>query len=239
LGVHQGSKTRPDSNDHVRLVGYCRISGKGSNDEGLSIRAQERKIRSYCKLHEQKLVTVESDTARSGGRIDRPGLQRVLSALTAGDADGIIVVKLDRLTRSTVDLGTLVADYFAPDKPYRLVSVTDNIDTVTAGGRLVANVLMAVAQWEREAASERTSAVKEYKRQRGEFLGGEPPYGYRVEGKMLVPDEEEREVMSTAKDMRTRWGYSLQDIADAFNDDGVPRRRGRSWTRQAIARLLG
>lgn len=229
-------KTRPDSNR--RLVGYCRVSSQRQADEGLSLDAQEAKLKGYCQLHEQTLVRIESDPARSGGRMDRPGLQRALARLRDGTANGIVVVKLDRLTRSTVDLGTLIADYFAPDRPFALVSVTDNIDTVTAGGRLVANVLMAVAQWEQEAASERTAAVMEGKRERGEFCGGEPPYGYRVEGGMLVPDDGERVAMKKARDMRRYMRYSLQQIAAAFNDDAVSRRNGRPWTRQAIARLI-
>ncbi len=213
------------------------MSSRAQADDGLSLDSQQKKLRLYCKLSESRLVGVESDPARSGGRIDRPGLQRALDRL-GHDADGILVVKLDRLTRSIVDLGMMLRTYFGPRQPFRLVSVVENIDTQTAGGRLVANMLMAVAEWEREAASERTSAVKADQRERGEFLGGEPPYGYRVDDGKLVPDKQERQAMDYARSMRKNLDTSLQGIADAFNEDGVPRRQGRSWTRQAIGRLL-
>lgn len=235
--VQQEPEGRPDSNARPRLVGYCRVSSRAQADDGLSLDSQQKKLRLYCKLSDALLVGVESDPARSGGRFDRPGLQRALDRL-GGDADGILVVKLDRLTRSIVDLGMMLRTYFGPKLPYRLVSVVENIDTQTAGGRLVANMLMAVAEWEREAASERTSAVKADQRERGEFLGGEPPYGYRVQDGKLVPDERERQAMESARQLRTRLGSSLQEIADALNEDGVPRRNGRPWTRQAIGRLL-
>jgi hypothetical protein len=85
--------------------------------------------------------------------------------------------------------------------------------------------------------------VKQHKKQKGEFLGGEPPYGYRVvesdDGvSRLEPDPGERQAMKMARGLRERLECSLQDIANAFNEDGMPRRNGRPWTRQAISRLL-
>lgn len=205
--------------------------------------AQEERIRGWCRAQDIQLVAVERDAARSGGKLNRPGLQVALERLEAGEAEGLIVLKLDRLTRSVSDLGHLLEDYFGPSSPWSLVCVTESIDTHTASGRLTANVLMSVAQWEREIASERTRSVKQYKKQKGEFLGGEPPYGFRVvEGDdgvaRVEPDPAERHAMRMARDLREKMPCSLQDIADAFNEDGIPRRNERPWTRQAIGRLL-
>jgi len=225
------------------VVAYIRVSSKAQAQEGLSMEAQEERIRGWCQAQELQLVAVERDAARSGGKLNRPGLQVALDRLESGEADGLIVLKLDRLTRSVSDLGHLLEDYFGPTSQWSLVCVTESIDTNTASGRLTANVLMSVAQWEREIASERTRSVMEYKREKGEFLGGEPPYGFRVvEGDdgvaRLEPDDGERQAMKMARGLRTRLDCSLQDIADAFNEDGMPRRNGRPWTRQAISRLL-
>src|SRR5216684_2636542 len=91
--------------------------------------------------------------ARARSRLDRPGLQRALAMLKAGEGEALLGVKLDRLTRSVVDLGTLVERYFVPGKA-ALLSVGEQIDTRSAAGRLVLNVLASVSQWEREAIGE-------------------------------------------------------------------------------------
>ena len=87
-------------------------------------------------------LVVESGSAKS---LDREGLQNVLGRLQSGEANGIIVTKLDRLTRSVADLGKLVETYF---QEHALLSVSEQIDTRSAAGRLVLNVLASVSQWE-------------------------------------------------------------------------------------------
>jgi DNA invertase Pin-like site-specific DNA recombinase len=113
--------------------------------------------------------------------------------LKAGEAEALLVVKLDRLTRSVVDLGTLVERYFAPGKA-ALLSVGEQIDTRSAAGRLVLNVLASVSQWEREAIAERTASAMQHKAKQGEYTGGQAPYGRRVapDGARLEPDSEEQ-----------------------------------------------
>lgn len=100
--------------------------------------------------------------------------------LRAGQADAILVVKLDRLTRSVRDLGELVERYFATGR-WALLSVSEQIDTRSAAGRLVLNVLASVAQWERETTGERTSAAMQHKASQREFIGGHSaPFGFRL-----------------------------------------------------------
>jgi len=112
--------------------------------------------------------------------------------LKAGEAEALLVVKLDRLTRSVVDLGSLVERYFAPGKA-ALLSVGEQIDTRSAAGRLVLNVLASVSQWEREAIGERTATVMQHKARQGEYTGGQAPYGRRVaaDGSQLEPHPDE------------------------------------------------
>jgi hypothetical protein len=122
---------------------------------------------------ELELVAIEADEGVSAKTLRRPGVQRALAALEEGRADALLVTKLDRLTRSVRDLGDLVDRYFADGSRWSLLSVGDSIDTKTAAGRLVLNVLASVAQWEREATGERTrDALAEVRRQGG-TLGGE------------------------------------------------------------------
>jgi site-specific DNA recombinase len=129
--------------------------------------------------------------------------------LRANEAEAILVVKLDRLTRSVHDLGVLLDEYFTHPR-FALLSVSENIDTRSAGGRLVLNVLASVAQWEREAIGERTKAALGVKRHRGQYTGGRPPYGWRLgtDGTTLDPDPAEQAVIAEAGSLRERgWSH--------------------------------
>ena len=138
-----------------RVIGYARVS-TDRQIEGVSLDAQQAKIEQYAALYDLELIDVIIDAGASAKTLERPGLQEALDKLKAGEADGLLVSKLDRLTRSVVDLGSLIEGVFGK---YTLMSVGDQVDTSTAAGRLVLNVLMSVSQWEREAIGERTRAA--------------------------------------------------------------------------------
>jgi DNA invertase Pin-like site-specific DNA recombinase len=108
---------------------------------------------------------VIEDAGLSAKTLDRPGLQTALAMLKTGQAAGLVIAKLDRLTRSVRDLGALIEGPFAAGKA-ALLSVSEQIDTRTAGGRLVLNILGSVSQWEREVIGERTAAALQHKKTR-------------------------------------------------------------------------
>jgi site-specific DNA recombinase len=124
--------------------------------EGISLEAQRAKLQAYCMVQDLTLIEVIADEGQSAKTLERPGLRRALGMLDRHEVDGIIIPKLDRLTRSVKDLAELCDRYFREGKPWHLLSVSDAIDTRSAGGMLVLNVLMSVAQWEREVIGERT-----------------------------------------------------------------------------------
>src|SRR3989442_8701879 len=183
------SKTTVES---TKAIGYIRVSTDKQADHGISLEAQQAKLTAYAQLYDVELVDIIVDAGVSAKTLDRPGLQRALGMLRKGQASALLVAKLDRLTRSVKDLGTLVEDYFSSDK-ITLLSVADNIDTRTAAGRLVLNVLGSVAQWEREVISERTSEALSHIKTQGHKTGGDVPYGNRLaaDGKTLVEDADE------------------------------------------------
>ena len=111
----------------------------------MSLDAQRAKVAAYASLYDLELTEVIVDAGQSAKTLDRPGLQRALAMLKSGNADALLVVKLDRLTRSVRDLGALVESYFAPGKA-ALLSVGEQIDTRSAAGRLVLNVLASVSR---------------------------------------------------------------------------------------------
>lgn len=139
-----------------------------TDDQTITLDDQERRLRAYAEALSLAVVAVCTDAGQSARDLDRPALQRALAMLASGEADTLVVTKLDRLTRSVRDLGDLCERYFAKAS---LVSLGESIDTRSAGGRLVLNVLASVSQWEREVIGERTrSALAEMKTQ-GKRLG--------------------------------------------------------------------
>lgn len=223
----------------LRVIGYVRVSTEQQAESGLSIEAQREKIEQYVALHELELVDVIVDAGVSAKTLDRPGLSRALAQLASGAADGLLVVKLDRLSRSVKDWGVLIDGYFGDkaEHPVDLFSVGDSIDTRTAAGRLVLNVLMSVSQWEREATAERTITALAVKRGRGERTGG-VPIGRVVggDGKHLDNNPDEVRALQRMAELRAR-GYSVRAIAAALDAEGF-RARGKKWHKTTIALLL-
>ncbi len=152
----------------MRLVASVRTS---TTDQSLSLAAQETAIRQWCAAMGHEIVEVIHDRGESGSTLDRPGLVRCLALLANGEADGLVVLKLDRLTRSVRDFCNLVERFSSMG--WALVSVRDSLDTSSASGRLMANILVSFAEFERSVVSERTSAALQELKRQGVRLG--PP----------------------------------------------------------------
>ena len=221
----------------TRTVAYLRVSTDKQADRGVSLDAQRAKVRAYAELYDLELVEVVVDAGASAKTLERPGLERALGMLRRGEADALLVVKLDRLTRSVRDLGELVERHFAPGKA-ALLSVSEQIDTRSAAGRLVLNVLASVSQWEREAIGERTAAAMQHKAACGEFTGGEAPYGWRVEGDHLEPIAPEQHVIAEARRLRAA-GLSLRAVARELDAAWMRSRTGRPFAAVQIQRMIG
>ena len=219
----------------MKAIAYLRVSTDSQADSGLSLEAQRAKIEAYANLYGYELVDVLEEAA-NGNSLRRTALQAGLAALTAVQprADALIVAKLDRLTRSVRDLGALLDSAF---RRCALVSVTEQVDTSTASGRMVLHILTSVAQWEHEAISERTAAALAAKRARGERFSGQPPIGYRYEGGRVVPDAAEMRMVRALRRYRS-WGMSLRWIAERLYQDGYRTRRGGRIHFTQIARVL-
>jgi site-specific DNA recombinase len=222
----------------TKAVGYIRVSTDKQADHGISLEAQQAKLTAYAALYDIELVEVIVDAGVSAKTLDRPGLQRALGMLRKGQANALLLAKLDRLTRSVKDLGSLVEAYFSADE-ITLLSVADSIDTRTAAGRLVLNVLGSVAQWERETIGERTSEALSHKRSKGEKLGGDVPYGYRLsaDGKTLTPDEGEQALLTAIREAHQS-GLSQRAIVIDIKRQGFRTRKGTALNRTQIQRIM-
>ena len=221
----------------TRAVAYVRVSTEKQADQGVSLDAQQAKVAAYAALYDLELVEVIVDAGVSAKSLDRPGLRRALGALDSGAANALLVVKLDRLTRSVRDLGELVERYFAEGRA-ALLSVGEQIDTRTAAGRLVLNVLASVSQWEREVIGERTSAAMLHKSASGGFVGGVPPYGWKVgDDGQLVEVAEEQAVLAAAASLR-RAGLSLRQVSRELAVRGFVSRSGLPFAATQVARMV-
>ena len=183
------------------------------------------------------LVTVEVDAGASAKSLNRPALQRALASLKRGDADALLVTKLDRLTRSVRDLATLLEDYFAVGQS-GLISIGESVDTRSAAGRLVLNVMTSVAQWEREAIGERTSTALQHMRSQGRRVGA-IPFGFALapDGETLMPVEDEQSIIVEARAQRAA-GLALRAVASTLAERGLLSRTGRPFAPEQVSRML-
>jgi len=229
-------KSRERQSDQTRVVGYVRVSSEQQTDHGVSLQAQEEKIRQYCSLYDLTLVDIITDAGVSAKTLQREGLQKALNMLKIGLADGIVVVKLDRLTRNVADLGSLITEYF---NTYALLSVCEQIDTRSASGRLVLNVLTSVAQWEREAIGERTSQALQYKKAQGERVGTvSMGKSLSMDGTCLVENLQEQQAITLAKQYREN-GLSFRKIATKLAEHSYFNRLGNMYNARSIAIMVG
>src|SRR5215469_3222082 len=171
----------------VKAVGYARVSTDKQADRGVSLDAQTEKIRAMAVVHSATLVDLIVDGGESAKSLIRRGMTRLLAMVEAGEVHTVLVAKLDRLTRSVKDLCTLLERF--ERRGVALVSVAESLDTGSAAGRLVLNIMTAVSQWEREAIGERTRDALHHKRTNGERVGN-IAFGSRLasDGEHLEPD---------------------------------------------------
>ncbi len=205
----------------MQIIGYTRVSTEEQAREGVSLATQEAKLRAYAELYELDLVEVVIDAGQSAKTLARPGLQAALAGLEGGRAQALVVAKLDRLTRSVRDLGTLLETYFK--SRFNLLSVADQVDTRSAAGRFVLNLLTSVAEWERETIGERTAAALAHKKAQGVRLG--------------APSLEHPETLARMRELRAS-GMTYREVCQALTREGYPTLKGGAWRPGTVQRIL-
>src|SRR5580704_4085329 len=153
----------------MKTIGYVRVSTDKQAEHGVSLDAQEAKIRAMAIVHGTELAEVIVDGGESAKTLNRPGIARLLAMVAAGAVKVVIIAKLDRLTRSVKDLCGLLEMF--EKRKVTLISVAESLDTGSAAGRLVITIMGAVSQWEREAIGERTRDALHHKRSQGQRVG--------------------------------------------------------------------
>ncbi len=217
-----------------KAIGYVRVSTEEQAKEGISIDAQKEKLHQYAELYNIELIDIKVDAGQSAKSLDRVGLEEALATLGTGNADALLIYKLDRLTRSVADLGRLIDKYF--NEEYQLLSVTDHIDTRTANGRLILNVLGSVSQWERETIVERTEASLQYLKEERRVYN-HPPLGYHAVKGYLRADKEEQLIVGDILELHDK-GLSMRKVANNLNSRGITGKRGGKFYASTIRAIL-
>lgn len=216
---------------------YTRVSTEDQAREGVSLEAQRDSCEAMAKALSLPVAEAIEDAGKSAKDLDRPGVQRALGEVEAGRVAGLIVYKLDRLTRSRRDLEDLL-DRFAKAGA-GLISVSEKLDTSSPMGRFFVAMLGAIAQWERETIAERVQMGMNHRRAQGGFLGGPPPAGLQAVpaeggGKRLVVDETWGPVVQSVWP-QLAGGSSLAQVAAALNAAHLP--GSKRWSPASVRKI--
>lgn len=222
----------------------CAIYTRKSHEEGLeqefnSLDAQRESGEAYIASQKFNgwmcLPERYDDAAYSGSTLDRPALKRLIADIEAGKVDIVVVYKIDRLSRSLLDFSELQTVF--DSRKVSFVSVTQAIDTSNPTGRMMLNILMTFAQFERETIAERIRDKMSASRRKGKWVGGSVAYGYRVENKKLVIDSG---TVETVKWIFRRFIeiQSPKQIVSELNARGTPRKTDTPWNTGHVYRLL-
>ena len=217
-----------------QAIGYIRVSTEQQANEGVSLEAQKAKIAAWCVTNGYELVNVFVDAGISGKSMDkRPGLQDAMKALKKGMA--LVSYSLSRLARSTKDalsIGETVAKRKAD-----MVSLSEQIDTTTAAGKMMFQMLAVLAEFERNLVAERTTNALQHKKATNQKYTNITPYGFEaIEGR-LVQVQAEAAIVAEIQAARAS-GNTLQSIADTLNGRGIPTKTGKTWQPATIHLLM-
>lgn len=204
------------------MIGYLRVSTEEQASSGLGLDAQRDTIQRYADAHGWDILWYE-DAGLSAKSLDRPQLQAALTRLHVPpkhrDVDGLLVAKLDRLSRSVVDFASVLE--LARARKWVLVAIDLGVDTSSPTGELIANLMMSVAQWERRVIGERTSAAMQAAKRRGQRFGFPSALDTATADRLLA----------------LRATHTLAATADALNAEGLTTATGAPWSVNTVAKV--
>jgi len=220
-----------NSKSRKRCAVYCRVSSDERLDQEFnSIDAQREAGHAYVASQRAEgwipVADDYDDPGFSGGNTDRPGLKRLLADIQRGLVDIVVVYKIDRLTRSLADFSKMVEVFERHGVSF--VSVTQQFNTTTSMGRLMLNVLLSFAQFEREVTGERIRDKIAAAKRKGMWMGGVPTLGYDVENRLLVINKTEAAVVRRIFEEMLTIGSPTQ-IAANLTAEGITT---KAWTTQ-------
>ena len=218
-----------------RIAIYARVSTEDQATEGFSLGAQIEMLRAYAESQDWTIYDEYIDDGYSGRNEKRPEYQRMMSDIDKWDA--IAVVKMDRIHRNIRNFMGMMD--FLDKKDKNFVSSTESLDTSTALGRFVVNMIQLIAQLESEQIGERTKTGMREKAEtsKGQIMGFTPPFGYRIVNSELIADEEEMDVV---REIFHRYlkGMTMDEICYSLNRNGTLTRKLNPWNKFNLRNVL-
>jgi DNA invertase Pin-like site-specific DNA recombinase len=218
-------------------VGYVRVSTEDQKINGVSLEMQITKIKQYAILNDIDLVGIYGDPGISAKAIDtRPGAVAVIDMARRKRIDGVIIYKLDRMFRNTIE-ALQTADMM---NKYHvgLHSITEKLDTQSAIGEFFFTLMASLAQMERKLIGERTSSALWHKAQNGERVSRYAPMGSTFDRKgRVVEDPQEMEAIHLMRELRDA-GHSYRQISDTLATGQHLSRTGKPYEASTIMRIL-
>jgi len=220
----------------MRCAIYTRVSTDTQSEiEFNSCESQKEQILTYVKSQEDlEVVNTYTDAGFSGSNLNRPALQSLLNDIASGKIDCVLVYKIDRLTRSPKDFYYLM-EYFEK-YGVSFISTTQRFDTSTATGRLIRNIMLDFAQFEREMTVERTKDKMYQRARKGLWNGGIVPYGYYRKDKKLIIHKKEAECIKEIFDIFIQT-QSLSETIRQINKK-YKTRAGKNFSKSTIFGIL-
>jgi len=218
----------------VRVAIYTRVSTEDQAKEGFSLEAQRERLVAYCEAQGWDVVAIYEEDGHSGRSTRRPAYQRMMEERTKWDV--ILVMKMDRIHRNSKNFMIMMEDLEKWGKKF--TSMNESLDTSTAVGRFVVDIIQRIAQLESEQIGERTYMGMRQKAESSKrFIGFNVPFGYRLKDGKLVQIEEEACHVRSAFSLFLN-GQTLDWIAWNFNKNLVRTRRDGIWSVWSISRML-
>ena len=213
---------------------YARVSTEDQAKEGFSLDSQLEKLRSYCKARGWEIAGEYIDDGYSGRDVRRPAYQKMMEDIDKWDV--LLVMKMDRIHRNSKNFMLMMEQLRRKNKEF--VSMTESLDTSTAMGRFVMDIIQRIAQLESEQIGERVYDGMRQKAKQGKGLLGSPaPFGYRyVDGELVEVDEE----LKIAREIFDAYlgGKSIACIAEELNKKGIKTKKMGKWDRKTVSRIL-
>ncbi|PEW95888.1 hypothetical protein CN446_15040 [Bacillus cereus] len=217
----------------MRCAIYRRVSTDEQVEKGYSLENQKIRLESFATSQGWEVVGDYVDDGYSGKDTNRPAFKKMFKDVEKFDV--ILVYKLDRFTRSVKDLNEMLETIREHDIAFK--SATESIDTTTATGRMILNMMGSTAQWERETISERIKDVIDKQREQGIWNGGITPYGYRKTDGILSVQEDEAETVRFIFKNVIAYGYIK--ISKLLNEKGIPTAKGKGlWIAQSVRNIV-
>jgi len=219
----------------MRVAAYIRVSTDEQVERGNSLKEQRERLDAYCRAMGWPKPKVYSDDGYSAGTTKRPFLEKLFKDIGNGDIDILLTTKLDRLTRSLLDLLQLIK--FMDKYKCSYVSATENFDTTTAAGRMVLQLLGVFAEFERGRTSERVQDNMNSLAKNTDLALSRPCFGYDVVNRRYEINQKEEELVKLMFDLAEN-GHGTRLIAKELNTKNVLTKQGKLWDSTNVRRIL-